>query len=162
MSHGFTVIRMLFDKRGGGRYDGRQWPAYGELFDVPDWEAQELIAMGDAELASEPKKDFGWGVLKEPNVNWDKAPAPAEFDEDDDAARVKLVPVDEDSDDWDREPGDEDDDDDFGGDDYEPRALKPAVGDKKADWIKWAVVNGAEIEEANGMTKADLIARYGK
>ena len=159
MPNGFTVIRMLFDKRGGGRYDGRQWPAYGELFDVPDWEAQELIAMGDAELASEPKKDFGWGVLKEPRLDWNKPPGEEQDEEPTALSSTDLG--DEDADDWDRddEQGDEDD---FGGDAYEPRSLKPAVGDKKAAWIKWAVENGASIDEANGMTKADLIARYGK
>ncbi|WP_405019556.1 hypothetical protein OHV05_24470 [Kitasatospora sp. NBC_00070] len=44
----------------------------------------------------------------------------------------------------------------------------PAAPDKappqaapKAEWIGWAVANGADPEEAEALTKADLIDQYG-
>lgn len=39
---------------------------------------------------------------------------------------------------------------------------RPAVNASKAEWIGWAVANGADYEDASGMTKADLIDRYGR
>ncbi|MFJ6293199.1 hypothetical protein ACIQJX_07545 [Streptomyces griseoviridis] len=38
---------------------------------------------------------------------------------------------------------------------------QPAKNDDKATWVGWAVVQGATPEEADGMTKADLIEKYG-
>ncbi|MFE4697284.1 hypothetical protein ACFRIC_09340 [Streptomyces sp. NPDC056738] len=38
---------------------------------------------------------------------------------------------------------------------------EPAKTAVKADWVGWAVVKGATPEEADGMTKADLIEKYG-
>ncbi|NUS29812.1 MAG: hypothetical protein HOV92_37115 [Streptomyces sp.] len=37
---------------------------------------------------------------------------------------------------------------------------EPAKSASKADWVGWAVVKGATAEEADGMTKADLIEKY--
>ena len=37
-----------------------------------------------------------------------------------------------------------------------PRAIQP-----KADWIAWAMVNGLSQDEANALTKAELMERYG-
>jgi hypothetical protein len=37
---------------------------------------------------------------------------------------------------------------------------EPAKTANKADWVGWAVVKGATPEEADGMTKADLIEKY--
>lgn len=38
---------------------------------------------------------------------------------------------------------------------------EPAKTANKAEWVGWAVVKGATPEEADGMTKADLIEKYG-
>ncbi|MEH0445430.1 hypothetical protein QA811_17660 [Streptomyces sp. B21-102] len=38
---------------------------------------------------------------------------------------------------------------------------EPAKTANKPDWVGWAVVQGADPEEADGMTKADLIEKYG-
>lgn len=38
---------------------------------------------------------------------------------------------------------------------------KPAENALKADWVGWAVHNGADPEEAAAMTKQDLIDAYG-
>jgi hypothetical protein len=37
---------------------------------------------------------------------------------------------------------------------------EPSKSASKADWVGWAVVKGATAEEADGMTKADLIEKY--
>jgi hypothetical protein len=42
-----------------------------------------------------------------------------------------------------------------------PPLTQPAKAAAKADWVGWAVVCGADPEEADGMTKADLIEKYG-
>lgn len=42
-----------------------------------------------------------------------------------------------------------------------PPLTQPAKAASKADWVGWAVVRGAGPEEADGMTKADLIEKYG-
>ena len=50
-----------------------------------------------------------------------------------------------------------------GADDGVPSAPteEPAKTAVKAEWVGWAVANGADAEEAEGMTKADLIDVYG-
>lgn len=42
-----------------------------------------------------------------------------------------------------------------------PPLTEPAKTANKADWVGWAVVKGATAEEADGMTKGDLIEKYG-
>jgi len=42
-----------------------------------------------------------------------------------------------------------------------PPLTEPAKSASKADWVGWAVICGAAPEEADGMTKADLIEKYG-
>jgi hypothetical protein len=37
----------------------------------------------------------------------------------------------------------------------------PAVADNKAAWIDWAVSEGADREEAEALTKAELVEFYG-
>lgn len=37
---------------------------------------------------------------------------------------------------------------------------EPAKTAVKAEWVGWAVANGADAEEAESMTKADLIEAY--
>jgi hypothetical protein len=41
-------------------------------------------------------------------------------------------------------------------------AERPAQAAAKAEWVGWAVAQGANPDDAEGMTKADLIDRYGK
>lgn len=38
---------------------------------------------------------------------------------------------------------------------------KPATSDRKADWIDWAVAQGADRDHAEAATKADLVEQYG-
>lgn len=46
-------VRMKM-QMSGGRYDGRVWPGWGQEFDVPDWEAHDLVLGGIADLVSPP------------------------------------------------------------------------------------------------------------
>lgn len=41
-------------------------------------------------------------------------------------------------------------------------AERPAQGAPKAEWVGWAVAKGARPDDAEAMTKTDLIERYGK
>lgn len=43
-----------------------------------------------------------------------------------------------------------------------PPVERPAQSAPKGEWIGWAVAQGADPEAAAGMTKADLIDRYGR
>lgn len=43
-----------------------------------------------------------------------------------------------------------------------PVSERPAQSAQKADWVGWAVAQGADPEEAAGMTKADLVEKYGR
>lgn len=38
---------------------------------------------------------------------------------------------------------------------------EPAKAASKAEWVGWAVAQGATPEDADGMTKADLVEKYG-
>lgn len=42
-----------------------------------------------------------------------------------------------------------------------PPLTEPAKTAVKEQWVGWAVVRGADAEEAAGMTKIDLIEKYG-
>lgn len=45
----------------------------------------------------------------------------------------------------------------------EPPEQRPALTALKGDWVGYAVrVHGADPDEADGMTKADLIEKYGR
>ena len=38
---------------------------------------------------------------------------------------------------------------------------KPYANESKADWVSWAVHNGMKPDDADALTKTDLIERYG-
>ena len=40
--------------------------------------------------------------------------------------------------------------------------VRPAQAATKAEWVAWAVAQGADPDEADAATKADLVAAYGK
>ena len=41
-------------------------------------------------------------------------------------------------------------------------AEAPAKSAAKAEWVGWAVANGAAVDDAEAMTKQDLIEQYGE
>lgn len=43
-----------------------------------------------------------------------------------------------------------------------PVTTKPATSALKPEWVGWAVTQGATPDDAEAMTKADLIEKYGK
>jgi hypothetical protein len=154
-----VYVRMLIH-RTGGRYDGQEWPPYLGSIDVPDWEAGDMIRHGIAELASAPKLDRGYDVLKVPDPDFEARLQLVGGEEvKEELQETHFVPVD-DSDDFDRDF----DDDDFDRIDPEPakRAMKrPTTVENKAKWIEWAVYHGASEATASAQTKAQLIAEYG-
>lgn len=49
------------------------------------------------------------------------------------------------------------------GSDYsEAPATRPALNAPKGEWIGWAVRHGAKPDDAEALTKADLIEQYGQ
>lgn len=40
--------------------------------------------------------------------------------------------------------------------------VKPSVNAAKAEWVGWAVANGADVDDAEAMTKQDLVDTYGR
>lgn len=42
-----------------------------------------------------------------------------------------------------------------------PVTERPAQSAPKATWVGWAVHNGADVDDAEAMTKQDLIEKYG-
>ena len=45
--------------------------------------------------------------------------------------------------------------------DEAPAAEAPAKADNKAAWVDYAIAQGADEDEANGLTKAELVERFG-
>lgn len=43
----------------------------------------------------------------------------------------------------------------------ETTAEEPAKSASKAEWVGWAVASGATVEDAEAMTKTDLVEKYG-
>jgi hypothetical protein len=42
------------------------------------------------------------------------------------------------------------------------RTGPPPVGAPKVEWVGWAVSQGATLDDADAMTKNDLVEKYGK
>jgi hypothetical protein len=42
-----------------------------------------------------------------------------------------------------------------------PKPVRPVLADRKADWVSWAVHRGATPDDAEALTKTDLIEKYG-
>jgi hypothetical protein len=139
-----------------GRYDGREWPDYNEIFDVPEWEAEHLVGGGNAEYPDKPPLDRGFNVLKAADTDYESKLDRVGGEEADvyepEVHRPDTSEFDFDSD-FDR--------DDSDSEVSEPEMKRPAVADKKAAWIEWAVHNGANGDAAEESTKAALIEEYG-
>ncbi|WP_295035758.1 hypothetical protein [uncultured Microbacterium sp.] len=53
------------------------------------------------------------------------------------------------------------DGDPYTGDDTHAVTSRPALNASKADWVSWAVTQGATPDDAEAATKQDLIEKYG-
>ena len=155
-----TVVRML-QHMTTGRYDGRTWPGYKELFDVPAWEAEKLIRANIAESADAPDLDRGWAVLQIEDGDYEPKLKRLDGEE--------LQPEEEEEFEEREDTGGFDFDSDFDRDDSDsevsepvPHNMKrPRTVDNKDAWIEWAVYNGANENSARAQTKAALVAEYG-
>jgi hypothetical protein len=161
---GKTVsVRMLY-YISGGRYDGRNWPTGGGEIEVPDWEAADLIAGGNAVLAgtaprasAEPEANAapastepGAGAAAPSGGGNQQLPGQPPEPEPEPAPEPVLPPPPERDPEPEPEPPVPD-----------PAPLPPQPADLKQAWIDWAITQGADPDKAAAMTKADLMSRYG-
>lgn len=121
----------------GGRHDGREWPPAGLVFEVPDWEGEDLIVHGHAVLAEPPARPR---LVPPP-------PLPP--------SAHHLSPADV------MTPGPEPGPEKAPEPEPEPEPAVPAPGDPKQAWIDYAVSRGASYEQAMQQTKAQLQQAYG-
>lgn len=148
--------------RTGGRHDGRNWPEYLDIIDVPQWEADQLIAEGHAELPDAPVRNRGYSVLKAPDPDYEAHLKRADG-EDQTEEDIRYAHH---ADPKEREDLDNDDfDNDFDGNDSDndvtTEVNRPYTNATKAEWVKYAVYLGSDEQEAKSMTKNALIEEYG-
>jgi hypothetical protein len=125
----------------GGRHDGREWPDAGQPLVLTDEEAADVVRGGMA-------------VWDEPS-GWDKAPAPVTVPAVGDivsepsptAAGPRPVP----------EPAPEP----VPAQEQGEVSEAPVSYAPKQAWVNWAMAHGASEDEANMMTKAQLMEVYG-
>jgi hypothetical protein len=161
MSDERSVWIKLIGQRTGSRYDGRDWPAPGVPFEVPEWEGTALTKIKDAiytsdeEVAdiSQPKVDSDVVPLEEPvereyhggepvsSPKVDEEVAPVEENLEVAEEPTEEVAVEEDT--------------------AEEAPKPPAPYASKADWVNYAVNQGHNADDASSLTKSDLQSRYG-
>ena len=129
-------VRMIIGI-SGGRHDGREWPAAGHEIDVPDHEGDDLIRARHAIYVGPSEAPGGTAV---PPVTSESSPTSAGPSWEDEHDRLEAVA------DGTEEP--------------EP-VPEPKPGDLRQAWVDYAVSQGATEDQANGMTKVDLMSRYG-
>lgn len=171
-------VRMLY-YISGGRHDGTRWPdpqRESPFIDLADWEGRDLIRGGMAVIAQErpapvrayedePVPPAGTSAVIRPEDSTVHEPAPSEPPvhrglgapqpelSAELSSQVTPPPVSPPA-----QPA--------GiietiapGDAQSGEAPVPAA--PKQAWIDWAITQGATEDGANGMTKADLMSRYG-
>lgn len=149
----------------GTRADNRPWPPYHGEIEVDEWEAEALVRGQHAEYADTPAVHRGYAMLTVPDPEIEEKIRQRSHEEEfGEAEPVYRDELDEpaDDDDFDRR----DDDSDFDRDEVVTDKVKPmkrpVSTDAKAEWVKWAVQNGAEEKHSLEMTKAQLVAKFGK
>lgn len=152
---GRMYIRMLMSM-SGSRHDNQDWPPYGECIDVPEWEGEQLIRGGNAELADEEFLDRGYEVLRVPDPNYE------------DRLREGYNEDEEEDEDLSREGEEKEEidyDADFERDDsenvVEQVVVKPKTVANKDVWIEYAVFKGGDRKQVAELTKAQIISKYG-
>lgn len=165
-------VRMIY-YISGGRHDGREWPQPGVPIEVPDWEGEDLVRGGHAVLAAPD------GPAPQPLPG--KPPVPSGAEQSDETAagpaaqatqpdgaagrvaeadaQAARAPAGNEADGIPGEPAELAAEPDVVAAD--PSAAVPGPSAAKQAWIEYAVTRGAQPQEAAGMTKADLMSRYG-
>lgn len=141
----------------GTRADNRPWPPYLGEIEVSDWEAKALVNGRHAEYIDQPLIHRGWDVLKAPDPDFEAKLRQPQDDIIDVLAQSLLNEHDD--------PEDLDNDFDRRDEEVIPEVKlmkRPVTTDSKAEWVKWAVQNGAEEKHVLENTKAQLVAQFGK
>jgi hypothetical protein len=140
----------------GGRYDGRDWPVYNALFNVPQWEADMLVGGGNAEYPDEPELNRGWDVLKAADVDYEHNLHGGDTDPDEDPryAHHNSAPVE--AGDFDNDFDGPDSDSDF--DEPNLKLPRPKQQDSKQAWVDYVVSLGViSYGDAKNLTKNALM-----
>lgn len=136
------IVQMLFSM-SSGRHDNRVWPPPGVDFEVPDWEGEDLVNGGNAIKVADSPGPVPAQVqvqiqVPEPVPEPEPAPEPVEVADREPVPDMKLEPEPE-------VPG------------GPPRPAAP-----KAEWVEWALQQGADQIDANNATKQQLMELYGQ
>jgi len=166
----------------GGRHDGRDWPEPGVPIEVPGWEGEDLVRGGLAvRLATPDSPAPAPGTPPPPHQQLPGQPSPQEAGHaqtdagqaaeaaqpDGTASREAAAAAEPEGAPAGNEAGGSPDEP--GGPAAEPLVAAanpspaaPGPSATKQAWIDHAVTaHGAELQEAQSMTKADLMSRYG-
>lgn len=152
----------LVGYRSGARYDNRDWPAPGEPFQVPEWEAhalikiKEAVPLSDEELAglSAPKVSHTVEPVHEEHAPKREAPRHEEKP----AEKAREAPVHEEKP-AEKAPERKEPEKSIASDAKAPE--RPAQNASKAEWVAYAISQGHDEASAQSATKAELQARYG-
>lgn len=114
----------------GGRSDGRDWPPFLGIIDIPRPEAEHLIAGGLAQVPGADEVQEEPTALSDSDLGDEEADDDFEsgdFDSDEPALEVKR---------------------------------KPYENESRTKWIAYAVSRGMAPEEAHKATKNSLVKKY--
>jgi hypothetical protein len=134
-----VIIAMVLGM-SGGRYDDQQWAPPGVPFEVPDWEGEALIRDHNAIFVAHSAKAPA-AVTPAPPA---PEPEPLVIPELEQPAELEPESV--------PESGEETPAENTG---------PPAPSAPVAAWREYAIAQGANPQEVNGLTKAQLQGVYG-
>ena len=161
-------VRMLVGI-SGGRHDGRVWPPAGHPIEIPDWEAEHLIAGGNAEPHDGPEPERE--PLLPPPPERDPVPEVVSVAPPEVSPLAEVSPV----------AGTSGTEEQAHAPEPEPATVvpepdaappapeevpeagsaQPSPSAPKKAWIDYAVSQGADVHEVSAYTKIDLMSRYG-
>lgn len=183
-----TVKIRMRHQISGARHDGRAWPPPDTDFEVPEWEAHDLFRGGHADPAGQAAKD-SWKAEQERATADDRHPSKLNRDPrpvsqvEAETPGAELAGAMPEAEVRGTGEGAEEGEPDGGAHRAGAESGMPAVvtggaeeqgrpgpgspdgapapSAPKQAWVDYAVSQGADVHAANGMSKADLMSRYG-
>lgn len=150
------MIIAMTVSQSGGRYDDRPWPGVGVAFEVTDEEGAGSVRGHCAvDLTGRVRREDLPAHLRLPGTEHVTAPAPVSLPSETAAGPADEPPAEPEL------PAEktlvtpEPDVPD------EVAADPPKPADPKADWVAYAVSQGADPAAAEALTKIDLMSKYG-